>query len=133
MLKDMFVKPLTFFNQGSLVEHIGGGVPDVFISHAWGGSFKNFVTSVLAHWDTIKEGRTKDNTYYWVCTFGVNQHNADVEVGDTIYGPFWYGLQFAPMGAISIQDDKKAESLFTGLRAWCIFELAVAGTFHKDW
>merc|ERR1719235_2609555 len=37
------------------------------------------------------------------------------------------------MGAISIQDDKKADSLFTGLRAWCIFELAVAGTFHKDW
>lgn len=135
MLKDLFVKPVTHYSQLSLVEHIGGGVPHFFVSHAWGSPFEKFVGAVLTHFNQVRaydHTRTEENTFYWVCTFGVNQHKADQEVGNSIYGPFWYGIQYAQM-VISIQDDEQALQLFTGFRSWCVFELAVAKVMKKEW
>jgi len=130
ILDAILVQPLTRFTRSSLVGHIGGGRPDVFISHAWGGTFFNFLKSVLTHYYNTPKRKSKENTYYWVCTFGVNQHMADIEVGAGIYGPFWGGIQLSKE-VIAIQDDKAADIWFTLGRGWCVWEMMVALMFKK--
>merc|ERR1719171_647737 len=131
VVNEILVKPLTHYSKLSFAEHTGGaGVPDFFISHNWGGKTVTLINTVIQHFERAKaDGWKKNkNTFYWVCTFSNNQQNIEEEVGDSIFGPFWYGIQLA-RATVNVQDDQYAADTFTGKRAWCVFELAVSYFF----
>jgi len=131
ILDKILVRPLTYYSDLSLVGHIGGGTPTVFVSHTWGGHFFSFLRSVEAHFSTLT-GATAENTYYWVCTFGVNQHHVSDELvafGSNLFGPFYYGIQLA-QSVLAVQDDEQ-DGLFTLKRQWCAFEMMVTLRFDK--
>lgn len=132
VLDAILVRPLTYYTESSLVGHIGGGTPHVFISHAWGGRFYDFMAAAEAHYTAhYSATQTPEQTYYWVCTFALNQHNAAYEVGEDVFGPFFYGIQLAHR-VFAIQDDEMADTWFTLYRPWCVFEMMVTFEFEKE-
>ena len=51
IINAQLVLPLTRCTQLSLAEHVGGRAPHFFISHTWGGSFRNYVATVQKHYE----------------------------------------------------------------------------------
>jgi len=133
VLNDVLVKPLTKYTELSLVGHIGGGKPDYFISHSWGGAFLGFLAAVEGHFASLTGNPDPETTYYWICTFANNQHEgkiaADMGKGITD-APFYRGIQIAKE-VISVQDDTQGAQ-FTLRRAWCVFEMLIAYEYDKN-
>lgn len=115
----------------SLVRKEGADIrPHHFVSHNWKGSYQHFVESVLSHYKRFYEGRadapSKEDTYYWVCTFANNQHRVQEELGGKIdEGPFAVAISDAKARhgqVVAVQDDSKPNQ-YTLSRVWCVFEM----------
>eukprot|EP00946_MAST-07B_sp_MAST-7B-sp1_P000429 g429.t1 len=127
------VMPVTRFagtSFASLVRKEGADIrPHHFVSHNWKGSYQHFVDSILSHYNRVyggKPGASKEDTYYWVCTFANNQHRVSEELGGEIdEGPFAVAISDVKSRhgqVVAVQDDSKP-SQFTLSRGWCVFEM----------
>lgn len=100
-------------------------------SHNWGSSFKGYVSAIQAHYDNhVKaDDKTKDNTFYWVCTFANRQMAPGRDI-DTGMGGADVDFATVPFGRVLdrvkklvlVQDDSKPDRFMLS-RGWCVFEL----------
>ena len=94
------------------------GVPQYFISHAWSGSFKKLLTSVLAF---LKDASDTE-TYVWIDQLAVNQHrHTDLAKAqnDADVGAFKSVVQICSAGTIVVVDANRCNP---ASRAWCVYE-----------
>jgi len=115
------VKPETERSELSMVETIAEGPqpPAWFVSHWWGEPVKDFIQCLAVHQSL--RGLPKASTYYWVCAYGLRQHQLEAELGnaglDAMTSPFNRALKVAD-GTLTVAD--KDGVVFT--RSWCAFE-----------
>jgi len=105
---------------------------DYFVSHWWGHDFEKTVAclSKFAKEVYVKIGKqSPDEVVFWVCTFALNQHRAEEEVGKTPEeGPFNKALEEARHGAVMVLN-AKAEPMS---RIWCLFEIHRAKELNQS-
>jgi len=105
---------------------------DYFISHYWGHEFERTVTALSNFAEQVYQDIKKDSAddvVFWICLFALNQHQAEDEVGSTPEeGPFNVALAKAKSGAVMVLDGS-AQPMH---RIWCLFEIARAKRFDKD-
>jgi len=105
---------------------------DYFISHYWGHEFERTVTALSNFAEQVYQDIKKDSAddvVFWICLFALNQHQAKDEVGSTPEeGPFNVALAKAKSGAVMVLDGS-AQPMH---RIWCLFEIARAKRFDKD-
>jgi hypothetical protein len=102
------------------------GSPQYFISHAWSGSFKKLLTSVLAF---LKDA-SETNTFVWIDQFAVNQHRHTDQAkaqNEADVGAFKSVVQICSAGTIVVVDAKRCNP---ASRCWCVYEWAWTLIFH---
>jgi len=105
---------------------------DYFVSHYWGHEFERTVKALSNFAEGVYQDSKKDSAddvVFWICLFALNQHQAADEVGSTPEeGPFNVALAKAKKGAVMVLDGS-AEPM---QRIWCLYEIARAKHFNKD-
>ena len=94
------------------------GIPNYFISHAWMGSFKKLLTTVLHFLDAA----SKENTFVWIDCVAVNQHRHTEmaqEQNRTDVAAFKNVVQISSSGTVVVVDALRCNP---ASRAWCIYE-----------
>uniref|UniRef100_A0A7S2IV78 Uncharacterized protein n=1 Tax=Zooxanthella nutricula TaxID=1333877 RepID=A0A7S2IV78_9DINO len=105
----------------------------LFVSHSWGGRFKDFVDTLVRHAATMR--LASFDAAYWICTFSNNQWEVAEEMGiDIKDSSFYFALQHKTCrGTVMVINDNALPLE----RIWCLFEAAttcerdqVDETFH---
>jgi hypothetical protein len=125
------VIPMTRQSKLSYAEFVGCGSCSWFVSHFWGDAFCDFVSSLEKHagemFRTPSEKSVFDcsgweKTRYWVCSFSINQHRVEQEIGDGSLAQtsFFKALQSDGCCGTVMVLQEQAQPL---RRSWCLFEI----------
>ena len=96
--------------------------PDVLVSHAWSGKFRDFMEAIES---ASHDNELSSTSTFWVCTFALNQFRQDL--GTNLEdSPFYLAIQNAKRTVLVVDCD--AASL---TRSWCGLELHFTKKFDK--
>jgi len=125
------VKPLTSRLKLSYAELAGPSGVDWFVSHYWGMPFKDFVSSITKHAQSVSGGGDWQSVAYWVCTFSNNQWRVTDEVGsgDWQESSFYKALRSGMCRGTAMVLDNHAWPL---TRTWCLFEVLQTKKLEED-
>jgi len=121
------VIPITQKEQLAFSEFVGAGMVDFFVSHFWGGAFREFAETISAHartWAGSGPGpgaKSWRDLRYWICSFSNNQWQLKKEMpGDIYCSSFYLALRSPTCRGTVMVLDQEAKPL---TRVWCLFEL----------
>jgi len=114
-------KPPLAKSRYSYAEVAGPVRATFFVSHYWGMPFEHSVKSLSKH-AQLADQRDFKQTSYWVCSFAINQHSIEEELGggDLFQSSFYMALVDPRTRATVMLLDDEATPL---TRVWCLFEV----------
>ncbi|CAE7564920.1 unnamed protein product, partial [Symbiodinium sp. CCMP2456] len=114
-------KPPLAKSRYSYAEVAGPVRATFFVSHYWGMPFEHSVKSLSKH-AQLADQRDFKQTSYWVCSFAINQHCIEEELGggDLFQSSFYMALVDPRTKATVMLLDDEATPL---TRVWCLFEV----------